>query len=352
MLRVIYSLARTKDQLPSADERTDSIIHLACDTIIETCRNAQDATASHTSKQPQPPTLNECCIAAKNIWSMLFSKLRSDTSSPENANDTYDAIVAPFCMVVETFLGRLHQYCLDEADRRMKLAKRNNNIRRSKAKAPLHKDFGKSKLFKHNCGIIASALAHMLAIATTLQQKHQRLFEAIASIYLKHLGSAMSLHVFGDPNNSDDGGLLAPLRGIEDVSHIETKDALLTTQLEAPYLVTVLKGLMRSEGSTNDISKLNDHQTNTRDNRISSVVLHKLQSRLIRGIFGDDIEPNAGSGSMHVRPMNVDPAEYCEGPSQNYESEDWFLSQVWHLIGWDILLDRSDGLEPAMQFGA
>jgi len=349
---VIYGLARTKDQLPSDDEGTDSIIHLACDTIIETCRNAQDTTASKTAQQFQPPTLNECCIAAKSVWSILLSKLRSDTSSPEKANDPFAAVASAMCMVVETFLGRLHQYCLDEADRRMKLAKRNTKLRGSKTRAPLQKDSGKAELFKHNCGLVASVLAHMLAIATTLQQKHQRLFEAIASIYLEHLGSAMSLHLFGDPDGSDDCGVLAAPRGIEDVSHIETKDALLATQLEAPYLVSILKGLMRSQVSRDDTTKPNDLPKDTRDNRINSVVLHKLQTRLIRGIFGDDIEASAGSDGMGARPPTVNPAESCEGPSQNPGNEDWFLSQVWNLIGWDVLLDRSDGLELAVGLGA
>lgn len=344
---MIYGLARTEDQLPSGDERADSIIHLACDTIIENCKNAQDATTSKTAKQSQPPTLNESCIAAKNIWSILLSKLRSDTSSLEKADDSFAAVYSAICTVVETFLGRLHQYCLDEADRRMKLAKRNTKVRGRKTKAPLQNDSMKAELFKHNSGLIASALTHMLAIATTLQQRHQKLFEAIASIFLEHLGSAMSLHLFGDPDSSDDGQVLAPPRGVEDVFHIETKDALLTTQLEAPYLVSMLKGLMRSKVSRDDTSKPNNRPKDIQNNKINSVILHKLQSRLIRGIFGDDIEVSAASGGTGAQPPSVDSAESCEGSAQNTRDEDWFLSQVWGIIGWDILLNRSDGLELA-----
>jgi len=109
---------------------------------------------------------------------------------------------------------------------------------------------------------------------------------------------------------------------------------------------------MRSQVSRDDTTKPNDLPKDTRDNRINSVVLHKLQTRLIRGIFGDDIEASAGSDGMGARPPTVNPAESCEGPSQNPGNEDWFLSQVWNLIGWDVLLDRSDGLELAVGLGA
>lgn len=343
LLRVIYGLARTKDHLPSDDERTDSIIQLACDTIIETCRDAQDTTISKAAKQSQPPTLNEVCVAAKNIWSILLSKLRSDNSSLEKADNPYPAVQSAICAVVETFLGRLHQYCLDEADRRMKLRNKNTGIRRH---GPAEDDPEKARLSKHNCGLVTSVLTYMLAIATTLQQSHQYLFEAVTSIFLNHLGSAMSLHLFGDPNGACDGKVLACPRGIEDLSHIETKDALLTTQLEAPYLVGILKALMYSKVSGDDTSDPDKYTKDRGSSRISSVVLHRLQVQLVRGIFGDDFEAGAGSGETGARPPNVDSAQSCENTGQSTRDEDWFLSQVWELIGWDILLDRPDGLEP------
>jgi len=342
---VIFGLARIKDHLPSDDERTDSIIHLACDTIIETCRNAQDTTISKAAKQSQPPTLNEVCVAAKNIWSILLSKLRSDSSSLEKADNPYPAVLSAICAVVETFLGRLHQYCLDEADRRMKLRNKNTRTRRPKTKGPAEDDFEKARLSKHNCGLVTSVLTYMLAIATTLHQSHQCLFEAVTSIFLKHLGSAMSLHLFGDPNGACDGKDLACPRGIEDVSHIEIKDALLTTQLEAPYLVGILRALMHSKVSGDDTFDPDKYTKDIRKSRVNSVVLYRLQVQLVRGIFGDDFEAGAGSSDTGARPPNVDSAQLCENIRQNTGDEDWFLSQVWELIGWDILLDRPDGLE-------
>ncbi|KAK5947556.1 hypothetical protein PMZ80_001709 [Knufia obscura] len=343
LLRVIYGLARTKDKLPSGDERKDSIIHLACDSIIETCQKAQDETTSKTANQSESLTFNEACVAARKIWSTLLAKLRSHSTLLSGPIDDHlSAVDAAICSIVEYFLSRLHQYCLDEADRRAELSRKSTKARKPNTKAALRNAAERVELFKHNCNIITCTLAYMLAATVSLQASHQRLFDAIASVFLEHLGSAMSLHLFGDPRNPKDRQSLAPPRGIQDVSHIETGDAFLTTQLEAPYLVSILKGLMSSGTSSRHTAMDDINPGNSLGTKISPIVLHRLQGRLIRGIFDDETKIYANDNARDEQLPSVDLAEQQAVDEVKANDEDWFLSQVWDLLGWDILLQDKD----------
>ena len=330
--------------MPSGDERTDSIIHLACDTIVEACRNAPNTSTSTTAHQSQPPTLKEACIAAKQIWSMLLPKFCCVTVSCEQAEGQHLAAYSAICTVIETLLGCLHQYCLDEADRQLKMTRKTKKARNSRARAAQQGDSRKAELFEHNCGLVADILAHMLATAGTLQQNSQQLFEAITSVFLEHLGSAMSLHMFASDEASNAGSLLAPPRGIQDVSHIETRDALLTTQVEAPYLIRILKGLMRSEVSNHGTKEESQVPEYSQPATIKTEVLHKLQKQLIRGIFDEDLVSPAEDTAKSDSPVVTGSQSPQAVSDEDSHDRDWFLSQVWDLIGWDILLEGPDEL--------
>jgi len=341
---VIYDLAHIKDRLPDNDERKDAIIRLACDTIIETCRNAHDATTAKSGHHTEPITLNEGCIATRRIWSILLARFRSNARSFETAGDHPSSVDSTICSVIASFLGLLHQYCLDEADHRAKFFQKSTKARKSKTKATLANNLQRVELFKHNCSTVASTLAYMLAVTATLQHTHPTLFEAIASVFLQYLGSVMSRYLFSGRDN--DGRInLAPPRVVPDGSHIETTVASLTIQLEAPYLTSVLEGLMRGEVSGDNARKDFNNWNKSPTTKINPIVLHKLQGLLVRGIFDDSTEPNARNDTGDERLFTGDIAEPQARYDENESNKDWFLSQVWELIGWDILLGGADDIQ-------
>lgn len=312
----------------------------ACVAIIGSIQIADDRSTDAKATKTVGLSLHEACHTAKSIWWLITKCLREQRPTSGNAK-LLERLVPALSSVVQFLLGRLHQYCLDEADDRSKLSSRRTGSRKSNTKATIQRSLEATELFKYNCNTISSLLAHMLASTTILQPKCPVAFEAVACTFLDHLGSSISLHLFGDPENNTDSKGLMPPRGPQDVAHIATDDAILTTQLEAPYLVHILRGLTRPPEARN---KGGSRHTFTRlissGASFGANTLERLQNTLLRGIFDD--EDMAFANSLR-RVETEDALTSLPGTEMNEvdeNSRNWFLSQVWENLGWDILFRK------------
>lgn len=205
----------------------------------------------------------------------------------------------------------------------------------------LEKEEERTAIFKHNCNLVTSTLAHMIASTAKLIDKQPDIFNAIYAVFLMHLGHSLSLSLFADGDNGGDEAGLVPPKGLRVVSHINSKVALLTTKLEAPFLVSILKGMVQSSAlEKDDISTPGDPSKST----INQYLLEKLQYTLLGGIFDEQDKPSQSRGnSANPRPndltaRDVNEVDFCE---HEVGSSTWFLSQVWDLLGWDVLMNES-----------
>ena len=313
------------------------LLRIACMEIVGSIRTADDKSTDTNASEATGLYLHEACHGARSIWLLMTQCIRGYQPAHDDAQ-LIKPLVSALASVVQFLLGRLHQYCLKQADDRSKLYLRKTKSRRSNTKATKQREAKSAQLFKHNCGTITSLIAHMLASTTSLHQAHPTVFEAVTCMFLDHLGSSMSLQLFGDAENKVEFGSLKPPRGPQDVAHTETNDAMLTTQLEAPYLIRVLCGLnpslervIRSEASNTSSGTL------LAVANLGAVTRVRLQNTLLRGIFGDEDTAFANAFDR-VEPEDI---ANPHGDTEIYEldenSRDWFLGQVWENLGWDVL---------------
>jgi len=119
--------------------------------------------------------------------------------------------------------------------------------------------------------------------------------------------------------------------------------------MEAPYLVYILDNIMvfldrhqalRRSRSTPLFSL-------SKDSTVSNMafamrVKNKLQTSLLRGVFGDQDEALQG-GLRRPSPSAQDEMEDVSAPSGLEEgSPEWFTSEVWRILGWGILAADGD----------
>jgi hypothetical protein len=137
------------------------------------------------------------------------------------------------------------------------------------------------------------------------------------------------------------------------MSALDSETVMRAVQLEAPYLIHILDNVMtfinthqtligfRSASSPSSSSK--DNSSSCRD-AFAKQVKEKLQNTLLKGVFGGDDEtfrdclqllPVLENGTGKTPPSQVDPAEL---------TPEWFMSEVWRILGWDILTGDGAGL--------
>lgn len=231
--------------------------------------------------------------------------------------------------VITMFIHRLRKYCLDEAVAAKESLKRWNSMKKANTKKVRAKDTERQELFRHNCDVLALAIAHIMAEATRLQADHVEIFEAISSIFLGHLGSAVSLLLFEDTSDNKEGGLLPPST-LKQALHVNILDAIHGVKLEAPFLITILKSLVYTkEPQTAESQSWQLYQDN--------VVLEMLQRSLLRGMFGTESETDSAktAQSQNVHPPKEGMSEAATRQEEN--DGNWLLSQVWDFLGWDVL---------------
>jgi hypothetical protein len=140
------------------------------------------------------------------------------------------------------------------------------------------------------------------------------------------------------------------------MSALDSETAMRAVQLEAPYLIHILDNVMtsinthqtligfRSASSPSSSSKDGSNSNSSCSNAFAKQVKEKLQNALLKGVFGGDNQTFRNCLQLPLVPENgtdetpssqVDPAEM---------TLEWFMGEVWRILGWDILAGDGAGL--------
>ena len=200
------------------------------------------------------------------------------------------------------------------------------------------------------CQSLAQLLVHMVTSLDPSKSVHGKVLESLICVFLDQLGSSLSLVVFADHEASLEGDQLlgiSPPRGLWVNSDCDTRTAVKAAQIEAPYLVYVLEELMgyldhrqaiTISRSATLCSLKKDHTIS--DGLLAQRLKEKLQCTLLKGVFGEDDEAFQDS----LRPPKQLESEISEDPPDSSQQEDtskWYTSEVWRILGWDILAERA-----------
>lgn len=205
---------------------------------------------------------------------------------------------------------------------------------------------------EETCNSLTKLAIHFFEALDLSQLPHNRVLEGLVCVFLDHLGSSLSLVVFADvdaaASNAAQLGFLPP-RGLLDTSDHDQRAATKTTEYEARFLVTILRhlvlcidkqqSLMKSESAP--LLTLKKSLT-TSNGAFAERVRVKLQNTLLRGVFGDDDE---SFRDALRRPLTNIVDDDVDVPSNGREEPgEWFVGEVWRLLGWSILTGQNGDL--------
>lgn len=307
----------------SADETLSRSIksHLFQPTNRVKAKGTERAACGDPSQVPN--ALRFCCPS-------LFQAVKKLNPDGVAGHCAVYALVQLF----QNILGHLHTVTATQADKTCK-----QKVRTAKQQPLPHSN-------QNGMCVSLTKLAIQFFEALDLSQpSHNRVLEGLICVFLDHLGSSLSLVVFADvdapASQTPHLGFLPP-RGLLDTSGLDRKAAIRTIEYEACYLVTILRHLLlcidkqqpllRSES----VPLLTFRKTlATSDCSLSARVQERLQNTLLRGVFGDDDE--SFKDAFQRSGFSAVEAGFSIASSGGEEPGEWFIGEVWRLLGWHIL---------------
>lgn len=269
------------------------------------------------------------------------------TSLGRHSNmDNEKQLCSRMVRVFETALADLHQSAVNEVERKdteasSKKKRHKPNIRATKSSAGA--DERRACVRRESLVKIMKCMVHMLEVN---QSAHLRLFEGLTSVLIDHIGSTLSFLVFADPQNTNTG--LCPPIGILDACDLDPDPAFATAvaELNATHLVALLRcvlsklhgGTQKQTSATEAASK----RPSTGKNGQARLLQHfeeTLQNALLVGVFGREDGEFQESLWRAEEVSDLAEEDVCEAESLETKSE-WFIAQLWELLGWDILASK------------
>jgi hypothetical protein len=245
--------------------------------------------------------------------------------------------------VFQALLGRLHRLVLDELTRQEVEEAARNRKAKSNMKASKAVEHDK-RGFSESAAMLVSLLRHLLVSLDLAKPIHCQIFKALFIALLDHIGSSLATLVFADPSQTERQETVADPVGLEHVSHLDVDAAIAAAELEAPYLVTLLKCTLSYLHANEKKMPVRAREllTGSRE-AIDNTLLHekvqkRLQDTLLRGVFGDDDDSFREAFTRDPSPENR--GQVDEAVKEAVEQEDkgqWFIGQIWEMLGWDVL---------------
>ena len=160
-----------------------------------------------------------------------------------------------------------------------------------------------------------------VAMTTTLDSTKRAqglMLEGCLSVLLKMVGSKLKGCVFGGPSRDTlDQQIWHAANDLEEAAD----DGL---EADNPYLIYILRRVL---------SSTNKRSLQHPNNALLTLTKQKLQNALLHSVFGE-----TALGLMKPSFEKPEPPAELQ-QLEGTEAKDWFKSEVWKLVGWDVLED-------------
>ncbi|RMZ75679.1 hypothetical protein DV737_g5183, partial [Chaetothyriales sp. CBS 132003] len=253
---------------------------------------------------------------------------------------------ASIVQLFQAALGQLHRLSLDEVTRQEEEERSKSKRPKSNTKVAA-KNFQQIKVtLEAQSKALVQMLGHMLISINPTKDSHCELLEGLLCALLDHAASSLSLMVFADPDASKGETGIEPPRGLDHVSHINTRAALTAAEVEAPYLMAVLKRALQfvrnNQGHMSrfmqEIFAWTEQKDLTGPDVLREKVEARLQGTLLRGVFGDDDSTFDNALRREHQLKDTDMATIkADLQDADQDKSTWFIGQMWQELGWQML---------------
>ncbi|KAF3384923.1 hypothetical protein F1880_002573 [Penicillium rolfsii] len=334
-LRHLLTLQRT---LQARRPKTKS---LAVDAVI-LCKEAErgllNAVQVEITSATQPPKtfptprakepeFTAVVNAVQKSFQLVYQVLHKIPEGADNGQSQPKVIYYMVCLFESTMTG-LTQYCTavskeTEAGKRAK-GTTQVNWKQKKAVYPAR---GSTSAKTDTARVLAKLLCETALSLEMNETCDRKVMEGYLHIVLDRLGKMLALFTFDGmklPTN-----LSPEMRPPEGLAAMEAEGiSPQTAELEAKQLIYFVERLVKTETLSLSTSTISSP-------RISSLKLQEsMKKTLLQAVFGKD-DPLFQGGLE--RPATPPPTDAYAPPNQKLDFTDWFVRELWRLVGWDIL---------------
>ncbi|KAK5060040.1 hypothetical protein LTR84_009924 [Exophiala bonariae] len=254
--------------------------------------------------------------------------------------------VSMIVKLFQIFLGQLHQSALDELVRQQQKVRLKKKPTRTKTgEQTAGDDEHTAAIHDRQYKVLVRVLVSMITTLNVTQPAHAELLEGLMCSLLDHIGSSLAVLIFADSTlSSKEGGGICPPVGLLHVAHLNTKDAIDTAKLEAPWLINVLRKAMtytcaNTEAMSHEsvIQFLPASWNQLKGSRLQEGLKQTLQHTLLRGVFGDDDDTFGEALRRTDTEDDTDNVKSTSLATRALDPADFFVAQLWDILGWGIL---------------
>lgn len=334
-MRQFYGLQRILQKRPSRSSIVQAAVNLAIaaadslmDAVLEKRATINRVPASITL-QSKEPGIHSVIRSVNSATELLYQALAKLCNAGPHVTEI-GKVSYHIVYLYETTMKALEQHCNVKAEQMTAPAKTT-----SKSK---QKQSAKNKRPELNAdddivGEITRLLGTMTLSLDLLYPEHQELMQGALYFLLNRVGKLLCLFAFRDlqvhPDLRVDSSKLPLPQGLADASLSEK--SLCAAKLEAKHLIWILERIL---------AYLNTVPPAPTTQMFTARIKEGLQSSLLRAVFGAEgdfqkaLELPVAIGKIELEQLHT----CAKIPEQ--EVSDWFIQEVWRLLGWDMLMDE------------
>ncbi|WEW61063.1 hypothetical protein PRK78_006552 [Emydomyces testavorans] len=315
-----------------------------------------------TALPSEHPRLTQVLIAFETCYPFLLQALRKLSGTDQGESQT-GLITYHLVRLFQRILSQLHQHALLKAknsfNQRKALSKRAKKAARTKTADP--KGQQSVQLSREDNRImdsICQVLAKMIISIDFSKDEQNALLEGFLFVLLEHVGKILGSLVFKELRSDPElrichskvrlPGALAQ----STASRVDASIAEHAAKLQSRHLVWVFEQALASLNDRTELQKKGKRYLNTTTAPLSDFLSRakkKLQNTLLKGVFGED-DPKFKE-SLQL-PCEISQSQAMNLPIDkngdfDQNSGDWFVQEVWRLLGWDVLMENEEHSLPS-----
>lgn len=300
------------------------VVLRTCEAVSHQIANARDIKPMRCDIESRIGSFGEIFNSTRRLCSLMLSTVENCNRADGIAFPRDSPLVTTMPSIMRSLVGHLRHSCLEEVEHRKR------SVHDAEEGAGLDSETvprGKCngiKIFEDVNKAIVSTLTCIMSTLAILHSKDYHTFDCTTRSFLQHVGKTMALHMSNDPLCCYEVEELSCHQSEENqAGNKVTQNDVFAARVEGPYLIKIL----RSFSQTMELKA---------GRLTGSDVCRSLQASLLEGIFGKmrllpGPYPRTAAGDANKTDFTTSAKENAE--------ESWFLSQVWEILGWDVLFD-------------
>ncbi|PYI09000.1 hypothetical protein BO78DRAFT_55504 [Aspergillus sclerotiicarbonarius CBS 121057] len=343
-MRQFYTLQKVLQKRPN----NSSIIRAAINLCSTTAGNVRSAIEQPTVSQPStkivPQSKKPDILAILNstecAFRILIQALRK-LSATGRATQDVGQVTYHIVRLYEVVIGALDGYCKRKSEQSphenkagARASRQTQKAKPKRSKTGCFSDMQKDP-DDESATHMSLLLSKMALSLDTTRISEQNVLEGFLLVLLNRIGKLLCLFVFQDlrlrPDLRMDAAKFPLPEGLKEIDLSES--SLPAAAMEAKFLIWPLERILTV---LDDVPSLSSSHPSL-NTQFTTKVKGKLQSTLLHAVFGrDSLWPDVLQRPIQPNDRDLEKLRSCSQiPEQS--APDWFIQEVWRLLGWEIL---------------